>query len=350
MTRSRTRSLLFSALAALLVLGALEGGARLLERSSDVLLGPFEIDVVPDVLGFEPHHPVGHLDLDTFANVGGYNGIYHPPERRPDTLRVAVLGDSFTFGWGVPAEQAWPALLEERLDAELARAGIDAEVLNFGVPGYNTWLELLHWRRVVSRYAPDVVLLGYYSNDAVIDRRVPNVYALCPEPPPKGPARVAAVMERSALARVMHDLYWVARVGSPLPPWDGKDVLGEEHYGFRCSMEWAKSLARDVESTGARFAVVQLPHMDGLADPYDPEGAAHERLRQGLVDRGLTTDSLYPRLAGQDGAALSNADAHPNAAGNRAILDALWPVTGQWLLARGLAQASRGDAANGASP
>lgn len=338
--RTPIRRALYVGLLVLLGLAAVEAFCRVAERITDVLLGPFEIDAVPDVLGFEPHHEIGHLDLVTYANQGGYNGAFVPPSRRPGTFRVAVLGDSFTFGWGVQPEQAWPALLEARLDAGLAPTGLDAEVLNFGVPGYNTWLQLLHWRRVVSRYAPDAVLLGYYSNDAVIDRRVPNVYSLCPLEAPWGAAWFAAAQEVSAAVRVAHDLYWVAKTGSPLAPWSGPDVLRPEHFGFACSMEWASQLAADVEATGASFAVVQLPHMEDLDDAMDPEREAQKRLALGLTTRGISQQDLYPDLAGLAPEAVSNADKHPNVAGNVAILQALWPVTGQWLLAQGLALAS----------
>jgi|GEM_PF-2100281 len=347
--RSLPRTLLFGSLVVVGALAAVEGFCRIAERTTDVLLGPFEIDVVPDVLGFEPNHPIGHLDLETRANEGGYNGTFYPPSRRPGTYRVAVLGDSFTFGWGVPADEAWPALLQQRLDESLAGSGVQAEVLNFGVPGYNTWLELLHWRRVVSRYRPDAVLLGYYSNDAVLDRRVPNVYPICPLEPPVGPARWAALQERLAMARVAHDLYWVARTGSPLAPWSGPDVLVPGHFGFECSMAWAAELAADVEASGARFAVVQLPHMEDLNDPADAERAAQERLVAALTARGIATDDLYPALAGLDPAAVINEDRHPNKAGNVAVLQGLWPVTGQWLLAQALA-ASTGSSGTPRDP
>jgi lysophospholipase L1-like esterase len=327
------RVALYQAATVALALALTEGICRLAEPRFEWLLGPFEIEVDPELLGFEPHHEIGHLDLVTYANEGGYNGSHYPRPRRDHTLRIAVLGDSFTFGWGVPAKEAWPALLEERLDVGLAPLGLDAEVLNFGVPGYNTWLQLLHWREVVSGYSPDVVLLGYYSNDAVIDRRVPNVYRVCPLPTPPLPALFAAGQERSAGFRVAHDLFWIAREGSPLPPWEGKDVLVDDHFGFRCSIEWAARLAQEVTSTDASFAVVQLPHMADLDDADDPERGGQERLRLALEARGVRTDDLYPRLAGQSADALNNADNHPNEAGNRAILEAMWPGTGRWILA-----------------
>ncbi len=46
-------------------------------------------------------------------------------------LKIVALGDSLTAGYGLAAEQAYPALLEERL----AAAGFQATVVNAGVSG-----------------------------------------------------------------------------------------------------------------------------------------------------------------------------------------------------------------------
>ena len=51
-----------------------------------------------------------------------------PPER---PVRVVALGDSLTAGYGLPADDAFPAKLEQALKA----AGIDATIVNAGVSG-----------------------------------------------------------------------------------------------------------------------------------------------------------------------------------------------------------------------
>lgn len=57
-----------------------------------------------------------------------------PPRRaRPDEAqpRIVALGDSLTAGLGLSPDQAYPALLQERLNAE----GLSYEVVNAGVSG-----------------------------------------------------------------------------------------------------------------------------------------------------------------------------------------------------------------------
>jgi acyl-CoA thioesterase I len=56
-------------------------------------------------------------------------------ERRPIAVdsrpRVVILGDSLTAGLGLPSDEAYPALLQTRLDKE----GLKYEVVNAGVSG-----------------------------------------------------------------------------------------------------------------------------------------------------------------------------------------------------------------------
>ncbi len=85
----------------------------------------------------------------------------------PGTIRIAVLGDSYTFGFGVENDETYPAVLESLLNAE----AIDHryEVLNFGVGGYSTQDEAVVLRAKVLAWKPDLVVVGYVRNDPEID-------------------------------------------------------------------------------------------------------------------------------------------------------------------------------------
>ena len=90
----------------------------------------------------------------------------------PGVFRVAVLGDSIVFGWGVGDEENFPKLLERYLNAA-AQPGARFEVLNFGVPGYNTAMEATQYERKGRKYGADVVLIQSVEND----RDLPNFLA-----------------------------------------------------------------------------------------------------------------------------------------------------------------------------
>lgn len=81
------------------------------------------------------------------------------------TLRVAVVGDSYTEALQVAEEEGFTSVLERRLGGCAAVGGRAVEVLNFGVSGYSTGQELLTLREKVWAYSPDVVLLAVTTNN-----------------------------------------------------------------------------------------------------------------------------------------------------------------------------------------
>ena len=99
---------------------------------------------------------------DFYINHQGFRDrrdfVYSKP---PGTLRILVLGDSFTMGYEVAQEDPYPAVLER----ELKRRGHAAEVINSGVSGFSTAEELVFLEQEGFKYHPDLVLLGYFIND-----------------------------------------------------------------------------------------------------------------------------------------------------------------------------------------
>lgn len=83
----------------------------------------------------------------------------------PRILRIVCIGDSHTFGWGVGVEEAFPAVLA-RLHAERHPESAPLEVINLGVPGYNTAQEVASLEYKGLEYEPDLVVLFACRNDA----------------------------------------------------------------------------------------------------------------------------------------------------------------------------------------
>lgn len=82
-----------------------------------------------------------------------------PPENAPEKLIIA-FGDSLTAGYGLPASEAYPALLE----ALLREKGFSVRVVNSGVSGETTRGNLERAPFIRSQ-DPDLVLLGIGGND-----------------------------------------------------------------------------------------------------------------------------------------------------------------------------------------
>ena len=105
----------------------------------------------------------------------------HSLRKPPHTLRIAVLGDSFTEAVQVPVEDTYWALMEQRLSHCDSRGDRAVEVLNFGLSGYSTAQELLTLRHRVWAYDPDLVLLAFFTgNDFTENLRALDGYPMRP--------------------------------------------------------------------------------------------------------------------------------------------------------------------------
>lgn len=100
--------------------------------------------------------PWGHADGERI-NSAGLRGPELELEKSPGVLRVAVLGDSSTFGMGVPFRETYGARLCELLQ----QRGIRAEVLDAGVIGYTVAQGLERYLALVRDYRPDVVIAAF---------------------------------------------------------------------------------------------------------------------------------------------------------------------------------------------
>ena len=82
------------------------------------------------------------------------------------TFRIAIIGDSFTYGQGILEEERFSNLLQVELNKESAHY----EVLNFGQPGAETDDQLVILDELVFPLAPDFVLLQWFVNDVELSK------------------------------------------------------------------------------------------------------------------------------------------------------------------------------------
>jgi len=83
---------------------------------------------------------------------------------KPDgVFRLMILGDSLTWGSGLPTGERYSALLEEELAAALPDRSV--EVLNFGFPGGPTVKERDLLLDVGDQVEADLVVMGFCFND-----------------------------------------------------------------------------------------------------------------------------------------------------------------------------------------
>lgn len=96
------------------------------------------------------------------TNSLGFRGTEWSLEKKNNTVRVAIIGDSHAFGYGVAFENT----VGEKLAVLLNKPGDKTyEVLNFGVSGHNSRQELAVLRSYALQFKPDIILVIPCSND-----------------------------------------------------------------------------------------------------------------------------------------------------------------------------------------
>jgi lysophospholipase L1-like esterase len=145
--------------------------------------------------------------------------IARPPNARPPESSkeapILAVGDSFTEGWGLEADQPWPA----RLEAETGRT-----VINAGVRGYGLDQIVLRTERLLGLLKPSLVILAFIEED--IDRLGSAVHGLHYKPWFAPVDDKAARSPNAADGLVLH--------GVPVPPepYDGPTHLWRRVLGY----------------------------------------------------------------------------------------------------------------------
>jgi hypothetical protein len=93
------------------------------------------------------------------CNRAGFRCRHEVTARKPpDTVRVIVVGDSYTAGDGVSNVYRWSDVLEQRLLA--AKGGAGVQILNFALPGSGTDQQLLAFRELGEGIDYDILVLA----------------------------------------------------------------------------------------------------------------------------------------------------------------------------------------------
>ena len=111
----------------------------------------------------------------------GFRDKEHTLTKDSNTFRIVVLGDSFSFAQGVPFEQSFPYLLEQKLNSNPSIPE-KIEIINLGMWGFGTDREYLTLKYIGLKYHPDLVILAFYTgndvrnNYAEFENRYSHVY------------------------------------------------------------------------------------------------------------------------------------------------------------------------------
>jgi hypothetical protein len=124
---------------------------------------------VPDII-YEliPNIRATFVGKKLTTNEVGFRGEMCPVERKRDEVRIVGLGDSIMFGWGSDDGEAYVEVLGEEVRA--AYPECNWQIINTGVPGYNTYMEVGALKHKWLVYEPDLVVIDFVGNDLDLPR------------------------------------------------------------------------------------------------------------------------------------------------------------------------------------
>jgi len=256
-----------------------------------------------------PNRQARLMGVDFRTNSQGLRDREFSVERVPGKLRIAMLGDSLTVGWGVPVDDTFA----KRIERMYAAAGIDAEVINFGVGNYNTVQEVQAFLAKGHRYRPDIVVLNYFVNDAELLE----------------PARSPSPLMRACYACV----FLAGRGDAVVRQFLGGMDWAQYYlslYGDGTSQGWVEAkaaigrLAEATKASGAKLVIANLPELHDVKDYRF--GRITDLVRQAAAEHGAVFVDVLPAIADQPSSKLwvTPPDPHPNAYANELIAKALF--------------------------
>ena len=96
-------------------------------------------------------------------NSEGFRGAEFSKDKPDDTFRIITVGGSTTFGAGVTEENAWPRILEKKL--QNISEGKNIEVINAGIPAIASFAESKLVKEKLIHLEPDLIIVYDGAND-----------------------------------------------------------------------------------------------------------------------------------------------------------------------------------------
>jgi lysophospholipase L1-like esterase len=361
----RARELAGNLLLAVVPLALVLGAAELLVRATGAA------DTCPNRFSSSAQwvcDPILHFRVDPELrpngqplNSLGFRSAEFGP-RRPGVYRVLALGDSCTFGYVAREDgigfvlQPYPLRLQRLVERRIGAGRL--EVLNAGMPGYNSYQGLLLLRTRLRGLAPDLVTVRFGWNDHFLSAAGEEELFREPE------TRVGLALEDLLLRSRLYA--FVRRLGLELralrrPVGDQLQAAFREQTGYRPTIpieRYRHNLRRIVElsrSRGARVWLLTAPRnpdpgpearrvlaahnklpFDRLVRIHDEYNDAVRRVGSELGTLVVDMDRVYRRFAGAP-LFLKSDVPHPDQPGHNLEAETLYDV----LVARGVVERGR---------
>ena len=273
------------------------------------------------------------------VNSSGFRGPEVSREKPDEVTRIAVLGDSWAFGWGVNQDEVFTSILEKQLNGSYQENKF--EVLNFSLFGYNFQQQETLLNEKVLAFKPDIVIFAFNINDLediklISGNNVQVKKGKEIDGDTKGKMRFYDLIrnieklgnEYSHIFRLidtsLRGLAISMHIDKPEKELYFKKLYENDAPACICLSEAFQRISRLSSENNFDVCIFYLPWMQELSqnNPYEE---TFEKVSIKAGENGFFTLNLFPFFKGRDVRKLriSNIDGHPTARGHRIAADAI---------------------------
>jgi lysophospholipase L1-like esterase len=251
------------------------------------------------------------MGVEVRTNSRGLRDREFSLERRPGVRRILMLGDSLTFGWGVPLEDTF----SKRIEAMYRSDGLAAEVINSGVGNWNTIQQVRFFETEGVKYEPDIVVLNYFVNDA--------------EPVPKSRNPSWLIRNCYACAFILGRMDSLHRLLLDGRSWDDYYLSlydNGDGEGWRNAEKAIAQLTQLCRERGIKLVVASLPELHDVENYRF--GSVTALVRATAERYGAVFVDLLPDIRRNSSSELwvTAPDPHPNSLAHQRLAEGLYRV------------------------
>jgi lysophospholipase L1-like esterase len=309
MKKKSFQNLLVSSISIIILGIFIEGGVRLFIDNGmqyDLEMWKYATKLKRSSLNPEQGHEhipnrFAHLmGVDVKINSHGHRDRETSFEKSINYTRILMLGDSLTFGWGVPYEETVSKYLEKLLNK--SNDNKKYELINMGIGNTNTDMQVSYYQSTGQNFSPDLVILNYFINDA--------------EPTPR---RESNFLSERFYSYIFFSGRWdmLKRKFMGSPPWDlyYKDLYNDKMGWIRAKAA-IRRLVKLCKSRGISLVLVNYPEMHNLKT-Y-PFKTVNKKIKSLALEFNVHYLDLLPAVEGINESELwvSLTDQHPNGKAN----------------------------------
>lgn len=243
------------------------------------------------------------------------------PQPAPGVTRLAVVGDSFVFGEGVPQDRTLPSQI-----AKLA--GENVECFNGGQVGANTEQEVAMLRHIVQESGSARAILVFIPNDIKLSPALARRQEYIND--------LILIRDRYLQQHRRHSWYMgrLRVLDLAISPWQLRKIRTDTINWYLDSYDPSQNSAHLSELQGhfkvikeqphCRTVLVLYPLLEDFESGY-PLASVHTRVARMAREAGLDVLDLAPTFAGRNTQSLwvHEADHHPNGTANEIAAQAI---------------------------